>query len=110
MWLYSARVWSKAKRKRHVERLQRCHLLIKPAQSIVSKAIGPAQARAQISYAELFQRSNGMLQPMVLEMKPLTNAELGNVFWKTPCGKLGCAILFQQPHVEVSVVRRSFCF
>src|SRR3954471_22568182 len=61
-------------------------------------------------YAEIAQPSDGIVQSVVVEMKPLADAESGRELAENPRGELRRAVFAQEAHVEMPVIRRPFRF
>src|ERR1700736_6167061 len=62
---------------RYIERFERAHLTVEPCFGVGAQAVGPAQAGANIFHTEVAHPADGIVEPRVLKMKPLTNAERG---------------------------------
>src|SRR3546814_3343057 len=73
----SAMLRREAEGQRHVEFLERGHLSVEPRFGIRAEAVGPAQPGAQMPHAELPQPLHRIVEPMVFEVKPLADAEIG---------------------------------
>src|SRR5690606_31601911 len=87
-----------------IEALERLHLAVEPGVRVRAKAVGPAQAGSQVPDPELLHPANGIIEPVILEMEPLTDAQLRCELGETPERELRCAVLPQQPHVEMAVI------
>src|SRR6185437_12401390 len=108
MRLDAAALRREAECQRDGEFLQRAHLPIEPFERARPQAVGPTQSGAQVAHAEPPQPARRILQAMILEMKPLTDAELGRMGRETMRRRLRRAVLAQQAHVEVPVVGGPF--
>src|SRR5579883_1362414 len=108
MRLQPAALRREAEGRRDGEFLERRHLPVEPLDRSRTQAVGPTQSGAQMPDAELAQPAHGLIQAMVLEMKPLTYAEVGRVVREAVRRGLRRAVLAQQSHVEVPVVGGSF--
>lgn len=58
-----------------VEAVEELHLPIEPAVRSGAEAVRPAQAGTQIAHPEIPHQADGLLQAVILEMKPLADAE-----------------------------------
>src|SRR4051812_41223808 len=108
MRLQAAALRRETERQRHIERLQRLHLLIEPALGTGAKTVGPAQAGAQMLHPQFPQQSNPVRQAVVLEMEPLADAESRREAGEVAQRELRRAVLAHQAHIEMPVVGRSF--
>src|SRR5689334_9983731 len=45
----------------HVERLERPHLAVKPGVGVGAEGVGPAQARAEVGDAEVFEQTDAVV-------------------------------------------------
>ena len=52
------------------------HLSVEPFERVGPEAVGPAQAGTQMADAELAQPAHRVVEPVVLEMEPLADAEM----------------------------------
>src|SRR3954453_17563030 len=55
--------------------VERGNHTVEPRVGIRPPRLRPAQAGAQLPHPELFQPAHGIVEPMIFEMKPLTDAE-----------------------------------
>src|SRR4051812_9744513 len=101
----AARLRGEAVRDRHIELVERRHLPIEPCHRVRAQTIGPAQTRAHLSHTQLPQPPHGVIEPMILEMKPLADPQLRRVLRERAQRLLWRSILANQSHVEVPVVR-----
>src|SRR5215204_3517138 len=62
---------------RDIEIGDRLHLPVEPVECVGAKTVGPGQARAQMLDAEPLHPGDGVVEPVVLEVKPLADAHLG---------------------------------
>src|SRR5579871_1905036 len=95
--------------KRNLKWLQRLHLTIKPVGSAGPERIGPAQAGAQMAHSMIFHPANRVIQPGVLEMKPLAQPHT-SISRKPAGGQLGAPVMLQEAEIIVPIVRRTFGF
>ena len=72
-----------AKCQSDVEFLESAHLSIKPFHGPGAQAIGPAQTGAQIAHAQCAQPAHRLIEPVILEVKPLADTKLRRVRRKT---------------------------
>src|SRR5690606_22452068 len=91
-----------AVRERHLELLERRHLPVEPRERVRPVYVRPAQARAQACHPELAQPADGGLESRIFEMKPLTDAELGNALEEGRQRTLRRAVLTDETHVEMA--------
>src|SRR5690606_18504233 len=89
---------------------KRGHLPIEPFERIWAKAVGPRQAGPQMSDPEPFHPRDGILQPVVFEMKPLAQAKCRSEFSESVERELWRTVLAQDAHVEVPVIGGPFRF
>src|SRR3954464_281085 len=75
----AAMLGREAERQCDIEIRQRFHLAIEPSQGIRPEAVSPGQAGAQMPPPQTLQPNHRLVETMVLEMKPLTYAELRRV-------------------------------
>jgi hypothetical protein len=80
----------KAERQGDIEFFERAHLAVEPCFGVGSQAVGPAEAGSQVPHAELPKPANRIVQPWVLEMEPLADAESRGVLAEMLRGRLGC--------------------
>ncbi len=72
-----AMLWRETIGDRHIELLQRSHLPVEPRVGMRSKAVGPTQPGPEVFYSEFSQPIHSLLEPVIFEVKPLTDAKLG---------------------------------
>jgi len=72
-----------AERDSRIELGHRIHLTIEPGLGARPGRVGPAQARPQVTYAQPAQPPHGLIEPMVFEVEPLADAELGREVGET---------------------------
>src|SRR5690606_7876097 len=72
---HCAMLRGEAECERHVEISKRGHLPVEPLERIWAKAVGPRQAGPHMLDPEPLHPSHRIVQPVVLEMKPLAQAE-----------------------------------
>jgi len=75
VWPHPFTFWRKTKCDGDLELLERPHLSIEPCLRTGSKAVGPTQAGSNVSNSKRLQPPDGGVQPMIFEMKPLTDSE-----------------------------------
>ena len=75
---------------------------------VAAQAVGPAQTGTQVRDAKTTQPLHGVVEPMVLKMKPLADAEVGRVLRKRLKREFRRAILAQEPHAKMPVVGGPF--
>jgi hypothetical protein len=63
-----------AESQRHVELGQRVHLAVEPVERVGTETIGPGQASPEMPDAEAAHPVHGIVQAMVLEVKPLAQS------------------------------------
>ena len=95
MRLQSAVIGGKAESDRHVEIFERPHLAIEPHPGVGTKTIGPTEPGAQIANPEPLQPSYCIVEPVVVEMKPLADAQFRRAIRKAAGGAFRRAILPQ---------------
>jgi hypothetical protein len=66
-----------AERRRDVELVERRHLAVEPRQCIRSEAVGPAETGPDVRHTETTQPRDGIVEPMILEVEPLADPEVG---------------------------------
>ncbi len=93
--------WRKTQCNRRVKFRQGRHLPVVPLQRPRTAPVRPTDARAQFFHPHFSQPFHREFQPVVLEMKPLANAQFRA---EVAQRRLGCAILANQPHVKMPVV------
>lgn len=104
---YAQMLRGKAERHRSLELLQRSHLPIEPLLRIGTIPVRPTHAGPQMSDLEPSQPFHARVQPMISEMKPLADPQpLGKML----SGELGSAVLTEQSHVVMPIVRTAFRF
>src|SRR5687768_7758855 len=96
-----------AEREGDLEGLERAHLAVEPGLGVRAEAVGPAHAGAEMANAKLLQPRHGLIEPVILEVQPLADAERRRVVAELLQGTLGSAVLPEQAHVEMAVVRRA---
>ena len=92
-----------------VERLERPHLPVEPARRASGRKLS-AQLRPVRRWRtpRSLQPAHRVVEPVILEVEPLADAELGRVARaKCRSAQLRRAVLAQQAHVEVAVVGRA---
>src|SRR3954468_19052335 len=99
-----------AEGQRHLKGLQRAHLPIEPGLRVRPEAVSPAQSRTDVGYTQIAHPPDRIVQPVVLEVEPLAQPELGRMLRKLAQRELRRPIFAQQPHIKVAVIRRSFGF
>jgi hypothetical protein len=105
---HAARLWGETKRQSDLEFLEGAHLSVEPIYRLRTQAISPAQPRTQVLNAQTVQPEDRVVEPVILEVKPLANAEVRRILREGLQGEFGRAILAQQPHVKVPVIGRPF--
>src|SRR5690606_21196316 len=90
------------------EGFERAHLPVEPAECVRPKTVGPAQASAEIGDAQIFHDPYRVVEPMILEMKPLAQSHIWCVLVEMPESRFGRAVFPQQTHIEMAVVGRTF--
>src|SRR5438067_4420967 len=95
---------------RNVERVYRTHLTIEPRLGVRPEAVRPTQSRPDVGYTQFPQPADRRIEPRVLEMEPLADPELRSACREIRERQLWRAVLAQQAHVEVPVIRRSLRF
>src|SRR5215217_8748848 len=96
---------SEAERHRDVEVCECRHLAVEPGERIGAETVRPREAGAQMLDPEPLQPGDGLGQAMVLEVKPLADAEVGRMAGKVIERDLGRAVVAQQAHTEMPIVR-----
>src|SRR3954470_7706060 len=99
-----------AERQRHLKGLQRAHLPIEPGLRVRPETVDPTQSRTDVGYTQIAHPPDRIVQPVVLEVEPLAQPERGRMLSEFAQRELRRPIFAQQPHVKVSVIRRSFRF
>src|SRR5436305_10496942 len=61
-----------------------------------------------MTHADSLQPAYCLIKPVILEMEPLSDAHVVPVVREPLERALWCAVLAQQAHVEMPIVRRSF--
>src|SRR5437773_12280969 len=92
---------------RYLEGFEDSHHAVEPRLGIRPEAVGPGKAGAQMPDAEPLQPQGRVIETVVLEMKPLADAEPRRVIGEMPRRPLRRAVLAQQPHVEMPVIGRT---
>ena len=69
----------KAERERYVKTFQGAHHPIEPCNRIRSERIGPAQPCSKIANPMVPHPARSAVEPMILKVKPLANAQFGCV-------------------------------
>src|SRR5690242_14943938 len=110
MGLHSEGFRGEAERHGGLELVQRAHQAVEPAVRIGPQAVGPTEAGAQVAYAEFPQPVNRIVETRILEVKPLADAEAGRDLSEPGIRRLRCAVLTNEAHIEVAIVRRTFSF
>ena len=87
-----------------VEVAQRLHLPVEPAERVGAEAVGPGKAGAEIGHAEPLHPGHRVVEPVVLEVEPLAEAQFGRVARELLDRGLRRAVLAQEAHGEVAVV------
>ena len=87
-----------------IKRIESGHKPVEPVLRIGTEPVRPAQSCAQFSGAEIFKRSDGVVQAVVVKMEPLADAELRRVVAKDLVRRFFFAVLTQQSHVKVAVI------
>ena len=106
----SAMFGCEAKGQRDFKLCEGCHLLIEPVHCARSKTVSPAKACSQVTHAQSAQPPDCIVKSVVLEMEPLADSKLRSARFEAAARRFWGAILAEQPHVEMPVVRRSLCF
>ena len=78
---------SKAVRDRNVERLEGFHLPVEPIERIRPIRVGPTDSCPDVLDAEILQMPNGIVEPVVLEMKPLADTQVAECTCENACTK-----------------------
>ena len=97
-------LWSKAERQGDVEFLERAHLPVEPRFGVGSQTVCPTEAGSEVPYSELPEPANRIVEPGILEMEPLADAQSRGVLAEVLRGGLRCPVLTQQAQIEMSVV------
>src|SRR5207249_336154 len=108
--LDALRFRSETKSQGNVKLLQCAHLAVEPFERPRPQAVGPAQAGPDVSYPQLPQPSYCIMEPMIIEMEPLANADRGSVAREVTGREFRNPVLSQQPHMEVAIVGRALRF
>ena len=66
--------------KGNVEGVQLFHLVIKPLICAWAKAVSPTETSSQVLNAKAPQQAYGVIEPVILEMKPLADPNIRRVF------------------------------
>jgi hypothetical protein len=107
---HAAGFGSKAEGKSNIKLVEGGHLTIKPGIRVRALAIGPAQASSELAHAKASEPTHCVFETMVLEVKPLADAQGGGIVDKLGRGGLRTAILPQQSKIEMAVIRRALSF
>src|SRR5581483_3598814 len=105
MRLHSAVLRRKTECDGHVEFFERLHLPVEPRLRVRPEAVGPAQTGSEITDSQAAQPVYCRIEPMILEVKPLADAELRRIFREALRRDLRCAVFVQQAHIEMTVIR-----
>src|ERR1043166_8268615 len=97
-------------RYRDLEIFEGGHLAIEPCERRWAEGVRPAQPGSEIANTEFFEPFDGAIETMVLEVKPLADADLGGEFREMLAGELGRAIFPKKPHVEMAIISGPFGF
>src|SRR5919197_1518305 len=76
---HAARLWGETKRQSDLEFLEGAHLSVEPIYRLRTQAISPAQPRTQVLNAQTVQPEDRVVEPVILEVKPLANAEVRRI-------------------------------
>src|SRR3954463_3858514 len=107
MWGDPAVFGRKAERQRHLEFREGVHLSIEPLDGVGAEAVGPGEAGSEMLYAEAAHPAHGLLQTVIVEMKPLAQPHHVRILFEGLASDFRRAVLAQQSHVEVPIVGRS---
>src|SRR5215203_4998959 len=99
-----------AERHGNVKIRERFHLPVEPGERMRPETVSPRQAGTQMFDAEPLEPGHGLFQPVILEMKPLANANPGRPAAEMLRGKLRCSVLAQHAHGKMAVVGGALCF
>ena len=95
---------SETERNSHFEGLEQVHLPVKPLFGVWATVVRPTQARSKLSHAQALKLCGPILQAVIFEMKPLTDAQRWRVVGEQATRLFGRAVSAQQTHVEVPVI------
>src|SRR5690606_30370027 len=93
---------------RHVEIREGLHLPIEPLQRIGPEAVRPGETGAQVPYAEALHPRDGIVEPRVVEVKPLHEPHLAGIFGEMLECLLRRPVFSEQAHVEMTVIAGAF--
>src|SRR3954447_21933994 len=105
-----AMLGSEAERQGDLEIGERLHLSVEPGERMRSEAVGPGQTGAQMPHADPLQPAHGVIEPMILEVKPLAETQGRRMAGKTLQRALRRTVFAQQTHVEVAIIGGPLCF
>src|SRR4051812_25362613 len=88
----------KAERQRDVEILERAHLAVEPGVGVRTQAIGPTQACAQLLHTQLLEPAHTFVEPWILEVKPLADAQCRCEVAEVPQRELWTTVFAQESH------------
>jgi hypothetical protein len=107
---HAAGFGSKAERKGDIKLVESGHLTIKPCVRIGTLAVGPAQASSELANAKASEPTHGIIETMVLEVKPLADTKGRRIVDKLRGGGFRATVLPQESKIEMAVIRRAFSF
>src|SRR5690606_22552021 len=100
----TAMLWREAEGTGHVEVRQRSHPPVEPVERPRGETVGPGEAGTNAGHTQSLHPLHRIVQPMILEVEPLHQPEIGRVLGEMFKRRLRRAILAQKAHVEMPVI------
>ena len=81
---------------------ERPHLPVEPGKRSGPEAVRPAQSRPEMPHAERAHDPDGGFEAGILEVRPLTDAQVGRMPREPSAGRFRRSVLSQQAHVKMA--------